>query len=528
MIIQHTTYDEARIQKSSMARRASDLSNALRGFVSSKTSRNSSDSVSLRQNTAEWPVTLWPVLETKVSPQPKTFVTDKIESQKKQNRNEKHTRKEVKCLPPIPSNQRDNYFTLQNVTYQRPAAPRSDLSRKRRVSTAQMKAKVDIKSSESLPPGDDSTKTIDQLHKMRQAMKHGKMEQVIPPSRNSQSPTTGGRLIPPPKFSFDYSPRTSNDSSRGGSSSYQTSSESKRHSERSRKSKSSSRKLADYIRTSASILDEKRRDVQSKLQAPFENISHSLLSRNASNASINESFWCIGDERPLEETKPQRNTQQKKNESKGHKEEKKPVVPIQPEKRHERRAEEAPWAAHPPEHCKICHKFTSLNIQELCQECMALFNNPQESAQSSKPNSDSEWEDDLRLSEEEENEIKPTPPLKDRNTLSMRKSPTLSAHIYYQSVTEDKRGVVPLKDMGLRPIFNPVPEQSKPKTYSFEYDGEGGFLDWDTAVRRDEEVSPLEENDQTPLIKRKKRGNVKEPVRNTEFYRFYDDVLGTR
>jgi hypothetical protein len=178
-------------------------------------------------------------------------------------------------------------------------------------------------------------------------------------------------------------------------------------------------------------------------------------------------------------------------------------------------------------------------LQRLCEACESDFCQPK------APNQyrDSEWwEDDIR-----DDDIKPTPPLKDRNTLSMRRERD-TQHCFQIATNglelDDEKPPVPLKDMGLRPIFNPVPSRQFSQKAEIVDEDDERYLNWQTASQRDglektqgmferwstsfenEDQGMRKEGDKAPLIERTGKGRKKDVSRDTNFYRFYDDVLG--
>jgi hypothetical protein len=367
-----------------------------------------------------------------------------------------------------------------------------------------VKENGNIKSIDSRRKTSDGGRQIqmEKLKKLRQAMREGRMEQVVPPPQQSQMK----RRRAPPNPKILCSSRVS-ESSRGRSSSRHATPSHTRHVSQHRRTKSSSR-VKEYIRTSVEYIDEKRKEVQGKFKAPFEHLNYpSFPSSRRSSFSSEESFYCVG-----ENKQAQKSNSQAIHELKAR----------QYEATNERRLSgsgSSPWAHHAPDNCKLCHTFGATGIQGLCQKCESDFYRRKAQEQ----NSDSEYEDDLR----------PTPPLKDAKILSMRKQP-VTQH-YFQVETESLEDVgetVALKDIASRPIFNPVPmRQFSQKAAVFDNDDIGRtqtqkMVDqWST--RYGDDVPYVEENDTAPLLRRTK-GFKKGSSRDTEFYGFYDDVLDGR
>ncbi|KAF8862900.1 hypothetical protein BDZ45DRAFT_738893 [Acephala macrosclerotiorum] len=99
----------------------------------------------------------------------------------------------------------------------------------------------------------------------------------------------------------------------------------------------------------------------------------------------------------------------------------------------------SPWSSPANQRCRLCNKWGTQGVRGLCSECEDDFLRPKTSVGLGTSFSDSEDED----------EIKPTPPLKDRKTLSMRKSPDrnylLHVPAYANEEWEDERPTTPVK-----------------------------------------------------------------------------------
>jgi hypothetical protein len=497
----------------------------IKNYLSRHLSRHSNAETSI-EDPAQRPITYWP------RPGTQSFLPDEPSEMTayltKQHHVEKAARKDEKLV--VSANNSGSYLPLRDTDHGTAAsdAPFPRLRRKPNFSDA-VKGKLNIKSSDQSQKKSAGENTMEKLHNLRRNMKEGRLEQVIPPRQPSR---TEGQLAPSPNRFVDSSPRVSGESSRGRSSSRHRSSSRPRHSSQSYKTKSSSRRIAQYIRTSADLLDEKRREVQSKFQAPFEHLNYPSfsLSRRASVASSKsaESFFCVGE--GLEEQTT--NTQA-----------------IHALKARQQESAErdsrlsgvgaTPWANRAAENCKLCGQFTVTGLQGLCEACESDFCQPKARNQYR----DSEWwEDDIR-----DDDIKPTPPLKDRNTLSMRRE--RDTQHYFQNATnrlelDDEKPPVPLKDMGLRPIFNPVPSRQFSQKAEIVDGDDERYLNWQTASQQDEfektqgmferwstsfeneDRGMHKEGDKAPLIERTGKGKKKEASRDTNFYYFYDDVLG--
>jgi hypothetical protein len=509
MKIEHITYDEMHTRRS-MARRASDASVKIKNYFR-RLSRHSDAGLPFG-NSKERPFTVWPQYgnETAV-PDEHSEMTAYLTQH---HRVEKAVRRDEKLA--VSANSSGNYLPLKDICRgtetKDPPSPR--LRRKAKF----IKQNGKIKSTASHPPrprtADDMIQ-MERFQRLRQAMKEGKLEQVIPPG---QLLRPEGRHAPPPTRFADPTPRVSGESSRGRSSIRHGTTTHTRLSSRSRRTESSSR-VREYLRTSVGFLDEKRKEVQGKFKAPFEHLNYPSFSfSQRASVSSEDSFFCVGENQEEQRS----NTQAIHTLKSGH---------------HETSNESrlsgvgvSPWARHAPDTCRLCNTFTTTSVRGLCHKCRAGFY--LRMAQNNDP--DSDYEDDLRFTPplNDEDEIRPTPPLKDAKILSMRKQ--RDTQHYFQVETgslEDVRATVALTDMGSRPIFNPVPVR--------RFSHEAVFMDADNewertqfqrtveqwSTRYENDVAYVEKKDSTPLLRRKAKGLQQ---RDTEFYGFYDDVLDGR
>lgn len=509
MKIEHITYDEMHTRRS-MARRASDASVKIKNYFR-RLSRHSDASLPF-ENSKERPFT--------VSPQygNETLVPDEHSEMTayltQHHRVEKAVRRDEKLA--ISANSSGNYLPLKDkcrgVETKYPPSP--TLRRKAKF----IKQNGKIKSTASHPPrprtADDMIQ-MERFQRVRQAMKEGKLEQVVPPG---QLLRPEGRHAPPPTRFADPPPRVSGESSRGRPSIRHDTASHTRLSSRSRRTESSSR-VREYLRTSVGFLDEKRKEVQGKFKAPFEHLNYPSFSfSRRDSVSSEDSFFCVGENQEEQRS----NTQAIHTLRSGHY-----------EAANESRLSGvgvSPWAQHAPDTCKLCNALTMTGFQGLCQQCSADFY--LRKAENKDP--DSDYEDDIRFTPplNDEDDIRPTPPLKDAGILSMRKQ--RDTQRYFQVETdslEDVRATVTLTDMGSRPIFNPVPVR--------RFSHEAVFVDADNewegtqiqstverwSARYENDAAYVENKDSTPLLRRKAKGLQQ---RDTEFYGFYDDVLDGR
>jgi hypothetical protein len=445
----------------------------------------------------------------------------------KQHRVDKAARKEEKLM--VSANNSGSYRPLRD-TVDRTEEYAESFPRLRRMPkfTDIVKERLNIKSAHSQQQNLEGEDSVKNLQKLRQDMKEGRLEQVVPPRQPSR---TESRLAPPQDRFVDQPTRVSGESIRARSSSRHRSSSHQRNSSRGRKTRSTSSKLADYIRTSADILDEKRRDVQSKFQAPFEHLNYpsfSLSQRvSVSSSKSAESFWCIGEDTEEQKASTQAihglKANQQKSAGRG------------------RRLSGVgvnPWTNHVPDNCKHCGQFAMIGRQGLCEECEYRGRGRGLGYTNQYP--DSDIKDDIR----------PTPPLKDHKLLSMRRErdPQRVFQVGTRSSDDEKPPPVPVKDMGSRPIFNPTPPRQYSQSARVEEEGddeEEWYLNWKTSSQRDEfektqsmfgrwslnfendDPGKKTEEGEAPLIEGKGRRNEKKKdlSRDTNFYGFYDDVL---
>lgn len=509
MKIEHITYDEMHTRRS-MTRRASDASVKIKNYFR-RLSRHSDAGLPFG-NSKGRPFTVSPQYEKETSvpgehPEMTAYLTQ-------HRRVEKAVRRDEKLA--ISANSSGNYLPLKDKC--RGTETKDPPSPTLRHKAKFIKQNGKIKSTASHPPRPRTADDMIQMEKfqrLRQAMKEGKLEQVVPPG---QLLRPEGRHAPPPTRFTDPTPRVSGESSRGRSSIRHETTSHTRLSSRSRRTESSSR-VREYLRTSVVFLDEKRKEVQGKFKAPFEHLNYPSFSfsRRAS-VSSEDSFFCVG-ENPEEQRS---NTQAIHTLRSGHNE-------VANESRLSG-VGVSPWAQHAPNTCKLCNAFTTTGVPGLCQKCRADFNIRK--AENKDP--DSDYEDDLRFTPplNDEDDIRPTPPLKDADILSTRKQ--RDTQHYFQVETdnlEDVRATAALTDMGSRPIFNPVPVR--------RISHEAVFVDTDDewertkiqrtverwSARYENDAAYVEKKDSTPLLRRKAKGLQQ---RDTEFYGFYDDVLDDR
>jgi hypothetical protein len=137
------------------------------------------------------------------------------------------------------------------------------------------------------------------------------------------------------------------------------------------------------------------------------------------------------------------------------------------------------------------------------------------------------------LQDKDEDDIKPTPPLKDAKTLSMRKKQEPQHYFQVEKDSlENVRSTIVLKDMGSRPIFNPVLVRQFSQRAQVEGDEDGLTHSqkmverWSTNIEDNGHAyAYAEEGDTAILLRRKINALEKAGSRDTNFYCFYDDVF---
>lgn len=461
MKIKHTTYDATHTRRS-MVRRASDVSVKIKNYFSRRLSRRSYAGSS-RRSATERPTTIWPGYETGTSvPVRRSEMTPYL-TQKYQVK--EAARREEKTI--VSAHHSGNYLPLRSPKH-RPADDTYPILRRK---TKFFKEKPSTNSLEGPSYTEDGNQNMKKLLNLRQAMREGKMEQVVSPQHISRPERLSA---PPQNFLHEFASTASAESSRGRTSSRHGPPLSyARHASPGRKSRSVSR-VRDYIRASVDVLDERRKEVQSKFKAPLDHLHYpSFISRRTSVDS-DESFFCKG------ENNEGQNANDQATLSSRH------YDPTRD--RTSSGAKTSPCYA--PDYCKICKTYAMVGIQGLCEKCEV----------------DSDYEDDIR----------PTPPLKDAKTLAMSKQPQTQ---HYFQVETNVRSLENVTDLATRPIFNPVPREAEQmktqrrlEQWSAKYEGCNDAY--------------AEERDTTPLVPRKNKIHSKVVSRDTHFYDFYDDVLG--
>jgi hypothetical protein len=335
----------------------------------------------------------------------------------------------------------------------------------------------------------------------------GKLEVVVPPI---QKPGSEGRLAPPRPF---LDPK----------------SKSKRSSKSS--SSSSKVKVVDYLRTSADILDETRREITGKFRLPFEQLSYPLSRRNSkiyasgeSNSS-EESFFCIGVDTETREEKALK-ARQKANANRLERD-------TNPTGLSGKGTD--PWVDPPPKYCRLCRKAGISGMQGLCRDCERAFMRHKQVVRES-PGS---WTSSCHSAEE----IKPTPPSKDRETLLLKGN----SHEHQPVLCNANNKDLPPIPHEVE-IIEPTPQrrsthallnndgsdderfrrwQSKELKAEFEKSRKQ-FPVWAQAYENEDYLvyNRGKKEGQTPLVAAGEEPKREGPdERNTNFYKFWDEIL---
>jgi hypothetical protein len=526
MIIQHTTYDECRGGRSASRRASATITFKVKNYLSKRLSRHLDDHdhiplLNTSTNT-ERAGTGWsyfgpsspapPPLKQAQAPQMTSYLTQ-------QHRIQKDIHREDKLMKDANSN--GSYLPLNNKANKLPIIPRVNGKfvknrRSRRPIEAEKRQEANI----------------EKLQTLRTAIRDGKMEKVVPPPNGQLFPPNNPFRNPPSHPTKEDSTSKQRGNSRNKNS----------------KSKFASKKvLATYISNTGEVLEE----IKEKLLPPFEHLNYPSfsLSRRASNSS-DDSFYCIGEW----EAEQEANTKAVKE-----------LKACYQESDHyqERGGKTNSWIfpgdddnkKKKGKKCRLCRNL-ALDGDEgtgLCQECEREFERPKTRV--------FDLEFNTYGDEEEEEEIKPTPPLKDKKIIARK---NLRSRFYLEAEDmemQEMKPPVPRKDEarkdvrskpGLERNFNTERKSSQrtkieEEGYQYEvYSNQpttqkkvvvdektrGVFEKWGRAYgsgdfgnfdKREEygSVAPLIEKARRE--KKKKRSAVS---RRSSFYGFWDDVLG--
>jgi hypothetical protein len=231
------------------------------------------------------------------------------------------------------------------------------------------------------------------VYTLRDAIRAGRLERVIPPP---QTPETEERLVPPKLLipSIESAPpRTSH----------------------SKKTASASGKVTELIDRGADILNETRKELAGKFLPPFDHVNYPSFSRASKNSrrssdSSDLSFCCIGENEPTKNIKAPTEEVQI------------PTMEAQALKKRQQQYSERlsgqgtnPWSEPRPVVCRLCRKPGVRGIRGLCNDCETDFMRPKTRKY------------EFHLSSDEDDEIKPTPPLKDVKLLTAKEAKQVGA-----------------------------------------------------------------------------------------------------
>ena len=374
MKIEHITYDESRRERS--GQRSSAPSAIETTTISSnprpRPSQNNSPTVD-----DERPITMWP--RTDVSPpEPPPEMTTFVMLER---RLEKEARETQRATGRV-------HFTDEKSPKSKPASmkpiqPPPPLRRKPNFSETLRECLRSPKSANETDVKTPKMSEMSKFHVLRERMREGKLEKAIPPAYGR---ATEGRLAPPQSRNPALQPPPPGAS-------------------RSKKRRSAQQKISNFIDSGADVLDETRRDLSGKFLPPFENLSYpsfprfSKKSRRHSDAS-DISFCCVGDNESAKEVEASTKEVE--------------ALKMRQQQNAMRLSGEGanPWTQPPSAACRLCSKPGVRGVRGLCNDCETDFMRP-------TPN-----QYEFSSSSDEEDEIKPTPPLKDMQLLALKTAKT--------------------------------------------------------------------------------------------------------
>jgi hypothetical protein len=536
MIIQHATYDECRGGRSHSRRTSATITFKVKNYLSKRLSRHLDDNDHIpllnTSTITERAGTGWSSFGTSSShhPPPKQAQATQMTSYlTQQHRIQKDIYKEAKLIKSANSN--GSYLPLHDTANKLPIIPR--------VNGKFVKNRWSRKSIEEEKRQETN---IEKLQTLRTAIQDGKMEKVVPPPNGVLFPPTNPFRNPPLAESSHPTKEDSTIKPRGNSRN------------RNSKSKFTSKKvLAAYISNTGDVLDATRREIKVKLLPPFEHINYPSfsLSRRASNSS-DDSFYCIGEGEAEQEanTKAVKELKACYQDSDHYQEPKrlsdegiKPwIFPDDDDKKKKR------------EKCRLCRNLASAGDDGtgLCSECEREFERPKTRVFGLEFNKYGDGEE----------EIKPTPPLKDKKII-VRKDLKDRFHFEPEEMEmevmkshvprKDEVNKFPRQDVRSRPALERNPERqssqrakiegaryqyevyshqpTKKKKVVVDEKTRGVFEKWGGAYGSGDfgNFDKREENGEgVPLIE-KRRGEKKKKSavsRRSSFYGFWDDVFG--
>ncbi|KAG9235667.1 hypothetical protein BJ875DRAFT_482977 [Amylocarpus encephaloides] len=350
------------------------------------------------------------------------------------------------------------------------------------------------------------TTDFEQLYEDQKKIREGKMERVERPSRPNRPADLGLLGLP-----------RSNPVSRAASPV-----PSRKHGHR--KTKSASKRFADYVRTSADVLDETRRDFAGIFSPQFDHFTHAPFSFGRRNSTDSlKSFYCAGESDELA-NKPSLDEICSR-----------PIINNQPTK--QRELLRSPKKAQRPR-CRLC-RTGSESSRGLCASC---------EHDHVRPISDLP---DLGGDSASEGEVKPIPPPKDLKYLGVNKGQS-SRPSTSRTVDSTKPegqisfGCVPKGQLVITPTLDR--QHSIPILIVGENDQEDDlrYETWKNSVMIQKEKDRAQSDPSTwatcygssdfeyfervePNVVRpltiNKENDAGDKSRDTSFYRFYDDIL---
>lgn len=347
--------------------------------------------------TDERPMTLWPRIEAS----PPDAQSEMITYLTLEHRLKKEDR-QVRTTPASRSEEarRPRRRSVGTIPKTRPKIPPPPLRRKHNFSES---LKGCLGSPRSAPKEEsDDRHDMTKIYTLRDAIRAGKLEKVVPQRRMSRTEERVAPPAPPKPISKPADPKDA----------------------RRKKSTSASSRLGELIDLGADILEETRKDLASKFMSPFEHSNSPTFTRPARKYRHNSdssglSFRCIGEK----ETEAVKEVQ---------------TMQTRQQQDLERLSGEGtnPWTQPRLQQCMFCGKAWARGVRGLCSACETEYLKPITQRYEFK-NSSSDREAEYRRpnprryefkdSSSDENDIKPTPPLKDFHILSARTTQEVSA-----------------------------------------------------------------------------------------------------
>lgn len=510
MKIKHTTYSQCRGGRLTQPRSSQEM----KGFSTSRITHTSNQETLLGLSVDdERAVTMWPRADITHSdnlPDMTAYLVQEQHLEKTIRKKEKSPSTSHKSGRTLPKTYSHSNTTV-GKTVSQPSEATHSLRRKPKLSESLRGCLGSPKSAENEKHREAGQDKMIKVHRLRDAIRAGKMERVIPPA---QAPRSEGPLASPHSTRNPFPNLIS----------HRTFS--------SKKPSSRPSKLAEIITNSADILDETRRELSGKFLPPFEHLNYPSFCAPGRKSkpcggsdTSSESFFCVGDD---EHTKESQALKKRQQDNSG------------------RRLSgdgTSPWTHGAPAACRLCSKPGVRGIRGLCEECERDFIRPK--------TRNFEF---LDQSDEEHDEIKPTPPLKDVNYLPIKKVEAKSKSVFtYTLETNEGREMKTRVEAGRKMTGAGRPKivsqtwtlrKSQDASLQGQDEDDEKFRNWQTPVMRaeyerthgmfkrwsdcynsDEPNKYEEEDDMAPLVERDGKRKGDPTSRTSNFYRFYDDLL---